>query len=201
MNLSFSTIAKPNMAVISADKMNVVYRGVDNPITVSIPGIPDNKVVATAPGLKKLNGSSYSVRPGQGTELVIKASGELPDGSLVQTTSRFRIKDVPAPSGTVRGETGSLRMSRSELENTFIGARLEDFDFDLPIRVSGFKLKLPNQPTIEVNGDRLDTRAKAAVRRATRGDVVRIFDIKTAPANDTQYYLKPATQVIVEIVN
>lgn len=201
VNLSFSTIAKPNMAVISADKMNVVYRGVDNPITVSIPGIPDNKVVATAPGLKKLNGSSYTVRPGQGTELVINASGELPDGSMVQTTSRFRIKDVPAPSGTVRGETGSLRMSRSELENTFIGARLEDFDFDLPIRVSGFKLKLPNQPTIEVNGDRLDTRAKAAVRRATRGDVVRIFDIKTAPANDTQYYLKPATQVIVEIVN
>ncbi len=201
VNLSFSTIAKPNMAVISADKMNVVYRGVDNPITVSIPGIPDNKVVASAPGLKKLSGSSYSVRPGQGTELVIKASGELPDGSLVETSSRFRIKDVPAPSGSVRGESGSLRMSRSELENTFVGARLEDFDFDLPIKVSGFKLKIPNQPTIEVNGDRLDARAKAAVRRATRGDIIRIFDIKTAPANDTKYYLKPASQVIVEIVN
>jgi len=181
--------------------IHVVYRGVDNPITVSIPGIPDNKVVASAAGLKKLSGSSYSVRPGQGTELVIKASGELPDGSLVETSSRFRIKDVPAPSGTVRGESGSLRMSRSELENTFVGARLEDFDFDLPIKVSGFKLKIPNQPTIEVNGDRLDTRAKAAVRRATRGDIIRIFDIKTAPANDTKYYLKPASQVIVEIVN
>ncbi|MFM1807839.1 MAG: hypothetical protein RLZZ242_564 [Bacteroidota bacterium] len=201
VNLRFSTIAKPNMAVISADKMNVVYRGVDNPITVSIPGIPDNKVEATAPGLKKISGSSYSVRPGQGTELVIQASGELPDGSRVQTSTRFRIKDVPAPSGTVRGESGSLRMSPSELENTFVGARLEDFDFDLPIKVSGFKIKLPNQPTIEVNGDRLDTRAKAAVRRATRGDIVRIFDIKTAPANDTRYFLKPASQVIIEIVN
>ena len=67
--------------------------------------------------------------------------------------------------------------------------------------MSDFKLKIPNQPTIEVNGDRLDTRAKAAVRRATRGDIIRIFDIKTAPANDTKYYLKPASQVIVEIVN
>ena len=36
---SFSTISKPNAAVIAADKMNVVYRGVDNPMTISIPGI------------------------------------------------------------------------------------------------------------------------------------------------------------------
>ena len=31
----------PNAAVIAADKMNVVYRGVVNPMTISIPGIPD----------------------------------------------------------------------------------------------------------------------------------------------------------------
>ena len=43
VNASFATITKPNSAVISADKMNVVYRGVDNPMTISIPGIPDNK--------------------------------------------------------------------------------------------------------------------------------------------------------------
>ena len=50
---SFAVISKPNSAVISADKMNVVYRGVENPMTISIPGIPDNKVRASAPGLKK----------------------------------------------------------------------------------------------------------------------------------------------------
>ena len=50
---TFSVISKPNSAVISADKMNVVYRGVDNPMTISIPGIPANKVNATASGLEK----------------------------------------------------------------------------------------------------------------------------------------------------
>ena len=50
---TFATITKPNAAVISADKMNVVYRGVSNPITISIPGIPDNNVSATAPGLSQ----------------------------------------------------------------------------------------------------------------------------------------------------
>jgi gliding motility-associated protein GldM len=201
INLSFSTIAKPNTAVISADKMNVVYRGVDNPMTISIPGIPNNKVKATAPGLKSLGGSSYTVRPSRGAFLRIEAKGELPDGSQVTTTTQFRIKDVPAPSGTVRGEFGSLRMSRSELEKTIVGAELVDFDFDLPIAVSGFKMKIPNQPTLEIKGSRMDSRAVSAIRRASRGDIVRIFDIKTYPTTDTSYFLKPAAQVIVEIIN
>ena len=58
VNQSFAVIAKPNSAVISADKMNVVYRGVENPMTISIPGIPDNKVSASAPGLRKSRGVS-----------------------------------------------------------------------------------------------------------------------------------------------
>ena len=201
VNLSFSTIAKPNTAVISADKMNVVYRGVDNPMTISIPGIPNNKVNATAPGLKSLGGSSYVVRPSRGEFLRIKAKGVLPDGSEVSTTTRFRIKDVPEPSGTVRGEFGSVRMSRSELERTIVGAVLVDFDFDLPIAVSSFKMKIPNQPTIEIKGSRMDAKAVSAIRRASRGDVIRIFDIKTYPTTDTSYFLKPARQVIVEIIN
>ena len=44
---TFATISKPNAAVISADKMNVVYRGVDNPMTISIPGVADNNVNAS----------------------------------------------------------------------------------------------------------------------------------------------------------
>ena len=53
---SYAVVAKPNSAVISADKMNVVYRGVQNPITVSVPGVADNAVKASAPGLKKVKG-------------------------------------------------------------------------------------------------------------------------------------------------
>ena len=45
----YTVISKPNSAVISADKMNVVYRGVQNPITISIPGVIDSKVRALLP--------------------------------------------------------------------------------------------------------------------------------------------------------
>ena len=84
VNQSFAVISKPNSAVISADKMNVVYRGVENPMTISIPGIPDNKVSASAPGLKKSRGSKYNMIPGKGREVKISASGTLPDGNTEQ---------------------------------------------------------------------------------------------------------------------
>jgi len=105
VSLSFATISKPNAAVISADKMNVVYRGVDNPMTVSIPGIPDNKVNATGAGLTKASGSKYIMRPTTGRTVTITASGTLPDGQGISTKSEFRIKDIPRPTGTIRGET------------------------------------------------------------------------------------------------
>ncbi len=37
--------------------MNVVYRGVDNPITISMPGVPDNKIMASGQGLSKASGT------------------------------------------------------------------------------------------------------------------------------------------------
>jgi gliding motility-associated protein GldM len=198
---SFSTISKPNAAVISADKMNVVYRGVANPMTISIPGIPNNKVSASAPGLSKRSGSNYVMNPGTGRNVTITASGILPDGQKISTKSEFRIKDIPRPTGSVRGETGSVKMGKQNLEISTIGAVLEDFDFDLNLQVKGFKFKVPGQPTVSVNGNKLDNRAKAALRRAKRGDAVQIFDVQAEITNNRSYKLKKVSPVIVEITN
>ncbi|MEZ4810644.1 MAG: gliding motility protein GldM [Allomuricauda sp.] len=198
---TFSTINKPNAAVIAADKMNVVYRGVANPMTISIPGIPDNKVTASAPGLTRRSGSNYIMNPGTGREVTINASGVLPDGTRVSTPATFRIKDIPRPGGTVRGEAGSVQMPRKNLEISTVGAMLEDFDFDLNLAVSGFKFKVPGQPTIDVNGNKLDGRAKSALQRAKRGDAIQIFDIQAYITNNKSYKLKKVSPVVVELTN
>lgn len=201
VNNTFATISMPNAAVISADKMNVVYRGVSNPMTISIPGIPDNKVSANAPGLSKRSGSNYVMNPGTGRTVTITASGTLPDGKPISTRSEFRIKDIPRPSGTVRGEAGSLKMPRKNLEISTVSALLEDFDFDLQLGVSGFKFKVPGQPTVTVNGNKLNGQAKSALKRARRGDAVQIFDIKAYISNNRSYKLKKVSPVVVELTN
>src|SRR5690606_29374041 len=119
---SFATVAKPNAATISADKMNVVYRGVKNPMTISFAGIADNNVTATAPGLSRVSGSKYVMDATriQGREVTINVTGKL-DGQNVPDSKTFRIKDLPKPTGTVRGESDNISMQRNSLEISTIG--------------------------------------------------------------------------------
>ena len=206
VNTGFATITKPNSAVISADKMNVVYRGVDNPMTVSIPGIPDNNVSASGTGLSRVSGSKYVMKPvpGGGSTVTITASGTLPDGQRISTPATFRIKDIPRPTGTIRGEDGNggaVRMQRNGLEIASVGAELLDFDFDLSLQVTSFSFKVSGQPTVVVNGRKLDDRAKAALRRAKRGETVQIFDIKAQIQGNSTYKLQRISPVFIELTN
>ena len=199
---SYSVIPMPNSAVISADKMNVVYRGVQNPMTISIPGVPS--VSANAPGLRSAGGSgkyTMDVTTLQAREVTINVSGKLPNGKSVSDSKKFRVKDIPRPVGTIRGEDGAVRMQRNSLEIASIGASLPDFDFAIDLRVTGFSFKVPGQPTIQVNGSRLDDRAKAALRRAGRGENVTIFDINASLAGNSGYKLKKVSPVTIELTN
>ncbi len=199
---TFATVSKPNSATISADKMNVVYRGVKNPMTISFAGIPDNKVNASAQGLNKIGGTKYvmDVTGVSGREVTINVSGKLPDGQTVSDKASFRIKDLPRPTGTIRGEDGDVKMQRNSLQISTVGARFDDFDFELPLSVTGFKFKVPGQPTIQVNGSKLDSRAKQALTRAKRGDNVQIFDIQVR-AGGVSVKLKKVSPIIIELTN
>ena len=199
---SFATVPKPNAATISADKMNVVYRGVKNPMTISFAGVSDNKVVAGGQGLSRVGGSKYIMDATsiKGREVTINVTGTLPDGQKVSDNAMFRIKDLPKPTGTVRGEDGALNMQRNSLEISTIGAKFDDFDFELPLRVTGFKFKVPGQPTIQVNGNKLDARAKQALKKAKRGSGVQIFDIE-AKAQGVSVILKKVSPVFIELTN
>lgn len=200
INSSYAVIPKPNNAVISADKMNVVYMGVDNPMTISIPGISDNKVTATGNGLTKVAGSGkYIMKPVSGKEVKINVSGKLPDGKTVSTSQNFRIKGIPSPSGTVRKEMGYVKMQKQSLEKATVGATLPDFDFDLTLKTTGFTLKVPGQSAVVVSGNRMNAQAKKAIAKARRGDVVTIFDIKSTLSGNSRYKIKPASAVSVEI--
>lgn len=199
---SYNVVAKPNAAVISADKMNVVYRGVANPITISIPGVADNAVSAQAPGLQKVQGvGKYMMNPGKGNEVKITVNGKLPDGTPISSSQNFRIKDIPAPVAAVRGEYGMIKMPKSTLQKATISSVLPDFVFDLSINTSGFSVKVPGQPTVVVKGNKFDAAAIRVLERARKGDVVVIFDLKQSLSGNSGYYLKNASPVNVEITN
>ena len=202
---AFTTIGKPNAATIAADKMNVVYRGVSNPMTITFAGIDSKNITANAPGLSGAGGSKYNMTPGSGREVTISVSGKLPNGGgTVSDKATFRIKDIPRPTGTIRGEDGEggcVRMQRAGLEKSSIGAALQDFDFDLKLNVTGFSFKVNGQPTIKVSGRKLNSQASGALRRAKRGETVQIFDINANLAGNSGYKLKKISPICIELTN
>lgn len=195
---NYVVVPRPNSATISADKMNVVYRGVVNPMTISFAGVSDNKVSATGPGLKKGSGTGkYSMVPTSGREVVINVTATLDDGSKVSDKAIFRIKDIPKPSGQMAGKS-SPKLPRNNVAVGKVEAVLLDFDFDLPLTVTGFKIKVEGKPSVTCSGNRLNGAAKSALASAKRGSQVQIFDIKsrsTGPA------IKPASPLIIKLTN
>jgi gliding motility-associated protein GldM len=196
----YVVVPRPNSATISADKMNVVYRGVVNPISVSFAGVDANKIVASAPGLNSAGKpGKYNMSPGSGTETTISVTGTLPNGDKVTDKKTFRIKGIPGPTGTIRGEMGVVKGPKSNLEIATIGAKLLDFDFEVGLDVVGFNLKIAGQPTVVVNGNKLNAQCKSVLSKAGRGDQVTISEIKTKLVGAGSYLLPRTAPVIYEI--
>jgi len=198
---NYVVVPKPNSANISADKMNVVYRGLPNPMTITFAGISDDKVVASAPGLSKgAKPGQYNLTPPSGTEVTVSVTGKLPDNSSVSDKKVFRIKNIPAPMGAIGRETGITKGPKSRLEVSQVTAELKDFLYDLNFQVTQFTFKVPGQPAVIVNGDRVNAQCKSALARAGRGDQVTISEIKVKISGvDAQVKVPNAAPVIYEI--
>jgi gliding motility-associated protein GldM len=196
----YVVVPRPNSANISADKMNVVYRGLDNPMTISFAGIPDTDVTANATGLTKTGkGGKYNLNPGSGTEVIVSVTGKMADGKSAVDKKVFRIKNIPAPAGAIGKQVGVLKGAKSRLEVSQVTAELQDFLYDLQFQVTRFTFKVPGQPAIIVSGDRVNSQCKAALARATRGDQVTISEIKTKIVGGANVITKDAAPVVYEI--
>jgi len=200
---AYSVISQPDEAVISADKMNVVYRGLDNPISVSLPGVGDKDIKVSIPGttFKKIGVGKYTLRPGKANVAIINVSAKLSSGKTVISKKEFRVKDIPAAMASVRGSYGTARMPKSSLAKVSIGAGLPDFVFDLKLKVISFKLKVPGQITVLVNGGTFSAKAKKKLSKARRGDMIVIYDVKATIIGNSSYQLKKVLPVTIELTN
>ncbi|MGQ4708109.1 gliding motility protein GldM [Capnocytophaga gingivalis] len=198
---SFTTIPRPNEAVISADKMNVVYRGVVNPMTISMPGVPDNQVTASAPGLSRKSGPNYIMKPNAGSaEVTINVTGTI-EGQKFSSSKKFRIKDIPKPEGAILRTTGAVKLAKANILAGELSVAFNDFDFDLSTKVNSFRILVPGQPSVVVQGSRVSASpaAAAAVNRAKKGDIIQISEIRYSVSGYSGTP-KPATPISIEVL-
>ena len=94
--------------------------------------------------------------------------------------------------GLVKGQKSSLQVST-------VGAKLVDFDFEVGLDVVGFNLKVAGQPTVVVQGNKMNAQCLAVIAKAGRGDAVTISEIKTKLSGAGSYMLPRTAPVIFEV--
>lgn len=200
---NYVVVPKPNEATISADKMNSVYRGVENPMTVSFAGISDNNVTASAPGsFRKGTGSgkyNWNVTGVSGTTAVIAVNGKLPDGSSVSSKKVFNVRPIPAPVPELRGKRTSAKGNKNDLSSSTINVAFPDFVFDVKTTVKQFEVFVSGSGTMVCQGNRFSAQALAAIGKAKRGDVVVISRIETKVEGAGSYMPPPSGSFTWEI--
>lgn len=193
-----SVIDKPNDAVISADQMKVVYRGLPNDLSISIPGIPNNKLsVRATNGKVRRNGLKFEAIPDGdkvGESMRIFVSGEINGSTINAPGQDFRIKPLPPALGSIDlgerlGKFNSGEIIREYVPSGTIAAKFpDDFDYNLNVIVKRFNIKVGSRAAIPINSNRIkDSRViRSYLENASRGDIIFVYNIEAQVKTETQ---------------
>lgn len=139
------TVVEPSSAV-SPTKMNVFYLGVDNPVDISVSGVPqkDVKVGITNGSITPAGtGGSFVVKPSQVGKSTISISAVINGETKNMGNKEFRVKRVPTPVPSLHGIAGkSLSKSQLSAVQGVVAKMPEDFDFELRFEVISFTLQV-----------------------------------------------------------
>lgn len=184
------TVAKPAL-VVSPTAMNVFYRGLDNPVEVSVPGVPTEALEVSISNVVSKSGSNgnYKLNPGKGTTSVVTVSAEINGKKQNFGKKEFRVKNVPDPKPFFGGKTGSVNISKRDLlAAAGVIAKMENFEFDLRFNIISYQVSATikgNVVEIPCKGPALSSDAKKVRSALKSGQKLYIEKIKAKGPDGT----------------
>ena len=207
------TVVDPS-ATVSADLMNVLYAGYSNPLSVSVPGVPVNKVQATMTGgtLQPTGPGRYIARPtavGQNVTITITSTNTGRAQQMGQFTFRVRRLPDPTPYINMKDESGSpIRykgggLSKAQLMGVDgIGAAIDDGILDIAFRVQSFETvffdNMGNAVPMVSDGASFSARQKDTFRKLQRNKRFYITRVNAIGPDGISRKLNTSMEVIVK---
>lgn len=183
-------VARPS-AVVSPDKMNVLYIGVPNPLSVSAPGIPAEKLhVSISSGSLSGSAGHYSASVRSPGVAKVSISAEVAPGKTqVLGTQEFRVKRIPDPVPVFAGKSSGATSSANLKAQDRLFARLENFEFDAKFNITRFTMFIlkPRQDPINLStsGSELSAAMRQAMSTITPGTKVFFTNIMAVGPDGT----------------
>lgn len=205
------TVVDPS-ATVSATLMNVLYAGIENPISISVPGVASNNVSASMTnGTLTRKGDGWVAKPTKvGSEAAISVTAVVDGVSQVVSNSVFRVRQLPDPmpfisykdangnSQRYRGGkplTKAILLSAKSLE-----AAIDDNLLNVTYRVLSFETiffdSMGNaMPEISA-GANFSERQMSAIRRLARGKRFYISRVRAIGPDGVERDLSPIEVIV-----
>ncbi len=202
------TVVAPS-ATVSADLMNVLYAGYDNPISVSIPGVPLNAVQASMSGgsFRSIGMGKYIARPASvGKDVTINVASNANGKSRQMGKFTFHVRKLPDPAayitvGTDRFRGGGLAKA-SLMGANGIKAAIDDGILDIQFKVVSFETvffdNMGNAVPMASAGASFSERQRGTFRKLSRGKRFYISRITAVGPDGITRKLNGSMEVIVK---
>ena len=207
------TVVDPS-ATVSADLMNMLYAGYSNPISVSVPGVPLNKIQATMTGgtLTPTGPGKYIARPtkvGENAVITVTSTNTGRPQQMGQFTFRVRKLPDPTPFIPTRDEQGNPSRFKgggipkgSLMGIESIGAAIDDGILDIAFRVVSFETvffdNMGNAVPMASNGAQFSERQKDTFRKLARNRRFYISRVVAVGPDGIQRTLQNPMEIIVK---
>ena len=202
------TVVAPS-ATVSADLMNVLYAGYDNPISVSIPGVPLSAVSASMSGgsFRSIGMGRYIARPSAvGSDVTISVASNDNGKSRQMGKFTFHVRKLPDQAaylsiGTDRFRGGGLAKA-SLMGAPGIKAAIDDGILDIEFKVTGFETvffdNMGNAVPMASAGASFSERQRETFRKLSRGKRFYISRITAVGPDGITRKLNGSMEVIVK---
>ncbi len=181
-------------ATISPTKMNVFYIGVDNPVSISVPGASNEQVQASIVGgggsiVRAAGNGLWTVKVTTPTqECSVNVSAKMGATTKTMGSMKFRVKRVPDPVAYVANVKGGPVAKGTLIAAGGIIPKMDNFDFDLNFQITSFTLTMNKAGDLvseSVVGGRYSAKVTSMLNSASRGQKVYFEDIKAKGPDGT----------------
>jgi gliding motility-associated protein GldM len=191
--------------VVSPVQMNVFYRGLDNPVEISVPGVGADKLKPSCEGCEtfsKGENGQWVVRPSQGQKATISVSADINGQTKSIGSKEFRIKRIPDPIPSFnnkRPTDGTIGVADARVAPG-VRAEMEGFDFNVTVKVKSFRLTVTKGGSFvedKSNSNTVTDKMKEFLKNAKAGDRIFIEEIMVSMPDGTERKLAPITLRVV----
>jgi hypothetical protein len=174
-----------NLTAISATKVNVLYIGLDNPITIAVCDVKCNKISATIDNgsmVQQADGS-WIVKVTGGLTAKISVFVEKDGRNQLFKEQSFRVLRVPNPVACLNGVTSGSIAKAAIVGNPVLSAILPNFLFEgINFSVTSYTFSVIDSKggikSFKITGTSLDRSSLEALNKASVGDKLAFENIK-----------------------